>query len=408
MFNFLKKKLKKTIDVFSKKVEDESKEVTVEPTNITNLDETKEKNKDKIVEEKNNNYEKNKKSTPVNNPSETKQENETTCSTNIQNNDDNHSSDSKPNLKSYEPNETVKNKAEVNISSNIKKESFFQRLVSKKLDESKFEDLFWDLEIVLLENNISVEVIDKIKDDLKKELVNQSFKKKEILSIITSSLEASLKEVLDFEPFDLLKEIKQADKPYVICFFGINGSGKTTTIAKLGAYLKKNNLSVVFGAADTFRAAAIHQIEEHGVNLNIKVIKHDYGSDPAAVAFDTIKHAESKNIDVVLIDTAGRLHSNSNLLEEMKKIIRIAKPNLKIFVGESITGNDCVEQAKKFNELIGIDGIILSKADIDEKGGAAISIGYVTGKPILFIGTGQNYEDIEQFNSDEILKKINL
>jgi fused signal recognition particle receptor len=142
--------------------------------------------------------------------------------------------------------------------------------------------------------------------------------------------------------------------------------------------------------------------------LGVKLIKHDYGSDPAAVAFDGIKYAEAKGIDVVLVDTAGRLHSNVNLMDEMKKIIRVAKPDMKIFIGESITGNDCVEQAKQFNEAIGIDGIVLSKADVDEKGGAAISVSYVTGRPILFIGTGQTYDALQRFEKGIVLSNLGL
>ena len=172
--------------------------------------------------------------------------------------------------------------------------------------------------------------------------------------------------------------------------------------------LKQNGKSVVMAAADTFRAAAIDQLQEHADKLKIKLVKHDYGSDAAAVAFDAIKHAEAKGVDVVLIDTAGRLHSNTNLVDEMKKIVKIANPDLKIFVGESITGNDCVEQATQFNEAIGIDGIILSKADIDEKGGAAISISFVTQKPILYLGTGQEYKDLKPFNAKELLASLGL
>ncbi|MBW2997994.1 signal recognition particle-docking protein FtsY [Candidatus Woesearchaeota archaeon] len=287
------------------------------------------------------------------------------------------------------------------------KVGFFQKLMSKKLDENKFEDLFWDLEIILLENNVSVEVIEKIKEDLKKSLVDQSFKKSKILDIIQETLKNSLHEILNVEKIDVMSKI-ESKKPFVICFFGINGSGKTTTIAKFTNMLLKKNKSVVLAAADTFRAAAIDQIQEHADKLDVKLIKHDYGSDPAAVAFDAIKHAESKGIDVVLVDTAGRLHSNANLLDEMKKIIRIANPDMKIFVGESITGNDCVEQASNFNEAVGIDGVILSKADIDEKGGASISVGYVTGKPILYIGTGQEYDDFEEFDAEKVLDRLEL
>ena len=167
-------------------------------------------------------------------------------------------------------------------------------------------------------------------------------------------------------------------------------------------------MSSVIAASDTFRAAAIHQLDEHGEKLGIKVIKHDYGSDPAAVAFDARKYAEAKKIDVVLVDTAGRLHSNVNLMDEVKKIIRVVKPNLKVFVGESITGNDCVEQSKKFNEVVGIDSIILTKADVDEKGGAAISISYITGKPIIYLGVGQGHDDLRIFDEKELVRSLGL
>ena len=217
----------------------------------------------------------------------------------------------------------------------------------------------------------------------------------------------SIKEVLKVERFDFLKEINKK-KPYVIAVIGVNGSGKTTTIAKLCHYLKNQKKSVVLAAADTFRAAAIQQIEHHAQKLDVKLIKHDYNSDPSAVAFDAIRHAESKGLDVVVIDTAGRLHSNDNLMNELKKLVRVNKPDLKLFVGESITGNDCVEQAKKYDEIIGIDGIILSKADIDEKGGAALSISYVTKKPVLFIGTGQKYEDLEEYDEEKILSNLGI
>jgi fused signal recognition particle receptor len=188
----------------------------------------------------------------------------------------------------------------------------------------------------------------------------------------------------------------------------VNGSGKTTTIAKMVKLFQDNNMKCVIAASDTFRAAAIQQLEEHANRLKVKLIKHDYGADPAAVAYDAIEHAKAKDLDVVFIDTAGRLHSNTNLMDEMKKIIRVAKPDMKIFIGESITGNDCVEQAKQFNEAVGIDAIILSKADVDEKGGAAISVSYVTGKPIIYIGTGQEYNDLEKFDKKLVLGTLGM
>ncbi|MEM4245362.1 MAG: signal recognition particle-docking protein FtsY [Candidatus Nanoarchaeia archaeon] len=292
------------------------------------------------------------------------------------------------------------------------KKGFFAKLTEKvtttKISESKFNDLFWDLEVALMENNVAVEVIDKIKSDLKKDIVDVPIKRSDVKEVVTKSLKSSIEDLFSQPELDLIAEIKKSDKPYVIVFVGINGSGKTTTIAKFVQYLKDNHLTSVIAASDTFRAAAIHQLEEHGKKLGVKVVKHDYGADPAAVAFDAEKYAKAHNIDVVLIDTAGRMHSNANLIDEMKKIMRVAKPNLKIFVGEAITGNDCVEQAKTFNDAVTLDGIILAKADIDEKGGAAISISYVTGKPIMFLGVGQNYGDLEKFDSSKIVKSLGL
>jgi fused signal recognition particle receptor len=296
-----------------------------------------------------------------------------------------------------------------------KPKGFFGRLTAgigmKKLSESKFEDIFFELEVALLENNVAVEVIEKIKKDLHEKLVDQKVKRSEIEKIVLSSLRKSLEQILSTEQIDILKmvsEKRKEKKPFVITFVGINGSGKTTTIAKIAKYFMNNDLKPVLVASDTFRAAAIQQLEEHANNLGVKIIKHDYGSDPAAVAFDGIKYAESKGLDVVLIDTAGRLHSNVNLMDEMKKIMRVANPDMKIFVGESITGNDCIEQAQQFNNAVEVDGIVLSKADVDEKGGAAISVSYVTGKPILFIGTGQTYDSLQRFDKSIILSNLGL
>lgn len=293
----------------------------------------------------------------------------------------------------------------------VEKKGFFERITetitTKRISEEKFDELFWDLELALLENNTALEVIEKIKADLKSEIVDKPLPRNQIEEAISSSLRKSVEDLFNVPQISVMNLVK-TKKPYVICFVGINGSGKTTTIAKITNYLKKQGVSVVLAAADTFRAAAIDQLQLHADNLGVKLIRHDYGSDPAAVAFDAVKHAQASKKDVVLIDTAGRLHSNVNLMDEMKKIIRVANPDLKLFIGESITGNDCVEQAKKFNEAIGIDGIVLSKADVDEKGGAAISVSYVTGKPIVFLGVGQEYDDLQVFDKEKLLKSIGL
>lgn len=312
--------------------------------------------------------------------------------------------------KLFKKEEKVEEKVEVEPKVEEKK-GFFGKITevitTKKISADKFDELFWDLELALLENNVALEVIEKIKSDLKSELVDKPIPRGKVDEVIASSLHDSIEGLFNVGTFNILDKIKEK-KPYVICFIGINGSGKTTSIAKVANYLQSQGLSVVMAAADTFRAAAIDQLQLHADKLGIKLIRHDYGSDPAAVAFDAVKHAEAKKADVVLVDTAGRLHSNINLMDEMKKIIRVAKPDLKIFVGESITGNDCVEQAKQFNEAVGIDGIILSKADVDEKGGAAISVSYVTQRPILFLGVGQEYKDLQPFDKEKLLASIGL
>ncbi len=290
------------------------------------------------------------------------------------------------------------------------KKSFFGKIkeafTTKTISSEKFDGLFWELELVLLESNVSVEVIEKIKAGLREELVDKPLPRN-VEKKIQDTLKETLAGILTQEAPDLLRSISQK-KPYIIAFFGINGTGKTTSIAKLAAYFQKNKHSVIVAACDTFRAAAIQQLGEHAERLGIKMIAHQYGSDAAAVAFDAVKYAEKNKIDVVLIDTAGRLHSNTNLMAELEKIIRVAKPDLKIFVGESITGNDCIEQAKRFNDLVDLDGVILTKADIDEKGGAPLSIAYTIKKPILFLGVGQKYEDLEVFEKEKILERLGL
>jgi signal recognition particle GTPase/intein/homing endonuclease len=182
----------------------------------------------------------------------------------------------------------------------------------------------------------------------------------------------------------------------------------TTSIAKLANLLQKNKLSVVLAASDTFRAAAIEQLQIHADRLKVKLIKGVYGNDPSSVAFDAIKYAQTNHIDAVLIDTAGRMHTKENLLKEMEKICRVTKPNLKVFVAEALAGNDATEQARAFNDLIGIDGSILSKTDVDEKGGTILSISYITQKPILYLGIGQNYDDLELFDKDKFIERLGL
>jgi len=295
------------------------------------------------------------------------------------------------------------------------KKSFFKRLTQKvskiKFSKEDFEEYSEDLEMLLIENNVALEVSEKIVEKIKNNVVEKEMSKKEIESEIQKTFKEVIEEIL-IEPFDLIEEIKdfkkENNKPYKILFCGINGTGKTTSIAKLAYLLQKNNLTSVLAAGDTFRAASIEQIKKHGEKLGINVIAHEYGSDPASVGFDAIKYAEKNNIDVVLIDTAGRMHTEKNLMMQIEKVTKVTQPNTKIFVGESITGNDIVEQVKAFNDSVKIDGIILSKADIDEKGGTALSVGYVTKKPILYLGVGQEMDDIVPFNKEDFIKKLGL
>src|SRR3989344_638453 len=295
-----------------------------------------------------------------------------------------------------------------------KKLGFFERLkrvFTYQLSPERFEEIFSELEMLLLESNVALEVVEKLKEELSKELVGKELKKEKIEFEIKGVLKRAIEKILS-GPEDTIKEIKEFKKiskePYTILFFGINGAGKTTSIAKFAHLCQKNKLSVVLAAADTFRAASIEQISIHADRLGVKVIKHEYNSDPSAVAFDAIKYAKSNKIDVVLVDTAGRMHTKENLLQEMEKICRVTKPNLKVFVAEAIAGNDATEQAKAFNELIGIDGSILSKTDVDEKGGTIISISFITKKPILYLGIGQNYEDLELFNKKRFIERLGL
>jgi len=291
-----------------------------------------------------------------------------------------------------------------------KKVGFFQKLTKGftrfNISDAAIDNFFSELEEILIENNVAIEAIDALKKTLKQKLIGKEIKKSELEETIEKALKESIESLL-LQPFDLLEKIKQKkEKPFVIVFFGINGSGKTTTISKVAYFLKNHNLKPVLAAADTFRAASIEQIEQHANKLDLKLIKHKYGADPAAVAFDAIAHAKAHSLDVVLIDTAGRMHTKKDLLKEMEKIVRVSKPDLKIFVAESITGNDAVEQARAFNDAIGIDAIILTKADVDERGGTAISVSHITGKPILFLGMGQEYKDLEVFDKKKVVEKI--
>ncbi len=284
-------------------------------------------------------------------------------------------------------------------------EKLKKAITEKEIEEKDIAPLLEDLQTGLLESDVALEVAEKICSDLKSNLVGRSLPRGKIEDIVKESLRVSVREIINQKPVDIFALAKEK-KPLKIIFLGFNGTGKTTTIARLGYLFKEKKFEPVFAAADTWRAAAIEQIEIHGKKLSIPVVKQKYGADPAAVIFDAVKFAESKKLDVVLADTAGRAHTNSALMDEMKKIIRVNKPDLKILVLDSLTGNDAVEQARLFNEAVGVDGMIFTKADVYDKGGALLSAAYTLKKPILFIGVGQDYKDLKVFSVEEIVKNL--
>jgi fused signal recognition particle receptor len=277
---------------------------------------------------------------------------------------------------------------------------------ARAISEEKLEELLWELEVGLLESDVAYSVIESIKKDIKEELKYASFEHGKIGELVENVLKNAIEHVLKSNELDFIEFIKKRNKPVVIMFVGVNGSGKTLCIAKMATLLKKHGISSVMAAGDTFRAGAIEQLTIHADKIGVKIIKHSSGADPAAVAYDAIDHAKAKHKDVVLLDTAGRVQTNINLMDEMAKIKRVAKPDLIIFVGDALSGNDAVEQAKRFNEVVGIDGVILTKVDTDAKGGSALSVAYTIGKPLLFIGVGQGYEDQIPFDSQWMINNI--
>jgi fused signal recognition particle receptor len=285
------------------------------------------------------------------------------------------------------------------------------KATTKELTDKSLTDAVWDLQLVLIQNDVAVEVAEHICELTKEKLLGTRTGRLEKTSrLFKEALAESVREVLTPDkPLDVLEYVakrKESGEPTTIMLVGVNGTGKTTTLAKLAYTLKNNGYSIVIAAGDTYRAGSIEQLEKHAEALDIRVIKQNYGSDAAAVAYDAVAHARAKNVDVVLIDTAGRMQSNKNLINEMKKIARVAEPDLKIFIGDALAGNDALSQAKEFHAAIEIDGAILTKVDADPSGGAALSIAYVTGRPVVYIGVGQTYDDLQHFDPEWFAKRI--
>ena len=277
-------------------------------------------------------------------------------------------------------------------------------VTEKKLGEEELEPILNELETGLMEADVAYETAEKIKNDLKKNLIDKPVKRGKEREAVVEALKQSLLEILSVPEIDL-KKMSEGKKPIIILFLGFNGSGKTTSLAKIGKWLIDGGYSCVFAAADTFRAASVEQLEEYARKVGAKLVKHMYGADPAAVAFDAVAHAKANGIPFVLIDTAGRAHTNRNLMEQMQKIIRVNKPDLKILVIDSMTGNDAVLQARMFNE-VSVDGVVFTKIDVNEKGGAILSVTHELKKPILYLGTGQEYQKLEMFDPEKFVDNL--
>ena len=286
-----------------------------------------------------------------------------------------------------------------------------KRITGRELSAEDVDDILWDLHVALLESDVAVPVAEEIISRVREGLVGRRIgirddPRKLADEVFSEAVRRVLtpEKAVDLE--GMIREKRARGEPAVIVFVGINGTGKTTTIAKIAKYLMDRGYRVVMAAADTFRAAGIEQLEVHAQRLGVPVIKQRRGADAAAVAFDAISHARARGVDVVLVDTAGRMQTEANLMDEMRKIVRVSRPDAIIFVGDALTGNDAVEQAKTFDEAVGITGSILCKMDADARGGAALSIAHVTKKPILFLGTGQGYDDLVEFNPQLILNAL--
>lgn len=285
------------------------------------------------------------------------------------------------------------------------------KITTTELKAEQLQPILSDFKIVLIQNDVAFPVAEKICDEIGMRLDGVEVKRVDDREkLVKKSLNDVLLRVLetdeDVSVLEMAHEKRKTGEPLVIVFVGINGTGKTTSIAKIARLFNKSGYTTVLAGSDTYRAGSIEQLEEHARRLKVRIIKHSYGADPAAVAFDAIKHAKAHGVDVVLIDTAGRIQTDKNLMSELAKVKRVVHPDLTLLVVDALTGNDAAMQAEEFNKIVTIDGTILTKVDADSKGGSALSVAYVTGKPILFIGVGQAYEDLEEFKPEQFTQMI--
>ena len=285
-----------------------------------------------------------------------------------------------------------------------------ERISKSELSEKDLDPILWDLQLQLISNDVAVEVAQRVCEELKERLKGVQLarfgdKTEPVKEALRDSIEAVMATNGELDLLELAGE-KKDGYPLVVMFVGINGTGKTTTIAKVTKLLLEGGHTVVLASGDTYRAGAIEQLEEHARRLGVRVIKHRYGSDAAAVSFDAVQHARARGIDAVLIDTAGRMQTNRNLMDELQKIKRVVQPDLTVMVLDSLIGNDAVDQAQTFNELVGFDAAILTKVDADAKGGSSLSVAYLTGKPIIYVGVGQEYGDLQPFDAAWFAEKV--
>lgn len=285
--------------------------------------------------------------------------------------------------------------------------SAFSKFIDKAsrllFSKEQLLDLIEEFKFELISNDVAYdiaeEIAEKLVEAIDKKIVRDKKTLKEFFKKIIRSYFESVPAI------DIFSEASRT-KPYKIVFLGVNGVGKTTTIAKLAVLFREKGFKPLMVAADTFRAGAQEQLRIHGERIGIPVFMGKYGADPASIAFDAIRHAETRGYDIILIDTAGRMHTDSNLVDELKKIVRVVKPHRKILVVDALTGNDAVEQAVFFNSAVGVDAVIVTKVDAYEQGGVPLSIVYSIKKPVIMIGVGQGYKDLKSFNIDEFLDKI--
>ncbi len=289
-------------------------------------------------------------------------------------------------------------------------DSISETLKYKSLSQSDVDELLDEFLIKLVEADVAYEAAEILKNSLRDTLINLKIPRGvDTRKYVNDVLRNKLLEILSKGKFnrDFVELVKQSeDKPFKMVFMGVNGVGKTTTIAKVAKLLLNHGLKPVIVAADTFRAAAQEQLRKHSEALNVPFVGGKYGSDPAAVAYDGINYAKKRGYSAVLIDTAGRMHVDTDLMNELRKVVRVAKPNLKILVLDALTGNDAVEQAKAFNNAVGVDCVILTKVDADSRGGAALSVILSIDKPIAYLGVGQGYDDLIPYDPRYILKLL--